>query len=355
MSGAIYIPEASILLSDSPPQVRPDFGELRQGNSGHADRRRTGCAVTGYKVQYRKDGAGTRESWEHTGTVNVGRHHRPAPERPATTCRSAPSPSWERANGQKPAPAVPRPLVVQITAAPDITGGNDATFTITLSKAATDIGNLSHEWIGGYRNSRRRRNPGLRDTKSRRRTRCPPCSAETRKQQTAQSQSTSRRSCRPKPTWDFDGSTEAKITQVTNIRSLLRHPSNRSASVSYKSRPDMTDGMRYGMAVTIHRHQDENDLSVPHHVHRPLQRRLRRGTATVPEDVDRLHRRLTRSTPALPSGPVGRRQLPLRAGRDGHAAPVRGRVQRAPQRRGRGASLVLKFQDTDGTTEVGIS
>ena len=108
-----------------------------------------GSPITGYEVQYRKDGTPPWTEWIHTGTgtsaiikkldqmseydVQIkARNNLGASDwSPIGTARTA-------------------GLVVQIESGGDITSGNDAAFTVTLSKAATVTINFTHTWTGEY-------------------------------------------------------------------------------------------------------------------------------------------------------------------------------------------------------------
>ena len=108
-----------------------------------------GSPITGYEVQYQKDGAPAWEEWTHTGTgtsaiiTNLDQMSEYNVQVKAQNNMGASD--WSPTGTSRTAD-----LVVQIESGGDITSGNDAVFTVTLSKAATVTVNLTHAWTGEY-------------------------------------------------------------------------------------------------------------------------------------------------------------------------------------------------------------
>ena len=116
-----------------------------------------GQTITGYEVQYQKDGAPAPawETWPHTGTGTsaiirnldqMSEYHVQIKAR-----NNLGASDWSPTGTGSPTAS----LIAQITSAGNITSGNDAVFTVTLSKAATATVtiNFTHAWTGGYGNS----------------------------------------------------------------------------------------------------------------------------------------------------------------------------------------------------------
>ena len=108
-----------------------------------------GRPITGYEVQYQKDGADRWETWPHTGTgtstiitslVEMSEYHVQIKAK-----NELGSSDWSPTGTGSTAG-----LVVQITSGGDVVSGNNAVFTVTLSKAATVTVNLTHAWTGEY-------------------------------------------------------------------------------------------------------------------------------------------------------------------------------------------------------------
>ena len=108
-----------------------------------------GRPITGYEVQYQKNNTNTWEEWPHTGTgtstiikslVEMSEY-----DIQIKAKNEMGSSDWSPTGTGRTVG-----LVVQITSAGNITSGNDAVFTLTLSKTATVTVNLTHAWTGEY-------------------------------------------------------------------------------------------------------------------------------------------------------------------------------------------------------------
>ena len=108
-----------------------------------------GSPITGYEVQYQKDGTPAWEEWSHTGTgtsaiiKNLDQMSKYNVQVKAQNNMGASN--WSPTGTSRTAG-----LVVQIQSGGDITSGNEAVFTVTLSKAAPVTVNLTHAWTGAY-------------------------------------------------------------------------------------------------------------------------------------------------------------------------------------------------------------
>ena len=110
-----------------------------------------GLPITGYEVQYQKEDAddGAWTEWPHTGTgtsatitnLDEMSEYNVQVKAKNDTYASDWSPTGTGHTAS---------LIVQIASVGNITSGNDAVFTVTLSKAATVTVDLTHTWTGGY-------------------------------------------------------------------------------------------------------------------------------------------------------------------------------------------------------------
>ena len=131
-------------------------------------------------------------------------------------------------------------LVVQITSSGNITSGNDAVFTVTLSKAATVTVNLTHTWTGGYGKS----DPGTLEF-----------TGETSKNYTLPTARGSPEADGGSVTVTIDtdtayeigtsGSATVNIEQDPSSQPTLASPSNQGSGAVYKFPAGKTDGIKY--------------------------------------------------------------------------------------------------------------
>ena len=229
--GPPAIPESPTVSPESETSISVMWGKPE--NNG-------GKPITGYEVQYQKEGADRWETLPHTGTGtstiitslvrDVGVQRQDQGDR--TNLGSS---DWSPTGKGRTVG-----LVVQITSSGNITSGNDAVFTVTLSKAATVTVNLTHTWTGGYGKS----DPGtLKFT------------GETSKNYTL-------RTARGSPeadggsvtvTIDTDttyeigtsGSATVNIKQDPSSQPTLASPSNQGSGAVYKFPAGKTDGIKY--------------------------------------------------------------------------------------------------------------
>ena len=113
-----------------------------------------GSPITGYEVQYRKEDPDEWKTLAHTGTetsaiitkLDVMSEYNVQVKAKNELGSSDWSPTGTGSTAG---------LVVQIESSGDITSGNEAIFTVTLSEPTTNTVtvNLTHDWTGGYGDS----------------------------------------------------------------------------------------------------------------------------------------------------------------------------------------------------------
>ena len=116
-----------------------------------------GLPITGYEVQYQKEDAGNDEWTELLHTVTgtsvtiTGLAETLTYNVQVKAKNDRYASDWSPTGTGSPTAS----LIAQITSAGNITSGNDAVFTVTLSKPTTDTVtvNLTHDWTGGYGDS----------------------------------------------------------------------------------------------------------------------------------------------------------------------------------------------------------
>ena len=138
--GPPTVPEAPTVKPESDTSVRATWEE--PDNNG-------GRPITGYEVQYQKEGAGAWAEWPHTGTDTLatitGLDETSTYNVQVKAKNNLGASDWSpTGTGRTP------DFVVQIASDGDVVSGNDAVFTVTLSKPATVTVNLTHTWIGEY-------------------------------------------------------------------------------------------------------------------------------------------------------------------------------------------------------------
>ena len=130
------------------PTVRPE-GDTSVTAAWKEPNDDGGSPITGYEVQYQKDGAPAWTEWPHTETGTsatiTGLEETPTYNVQVKAKNNMGASDWSPTGTGSTAG-----LVVQIESGGDITSGNDAVFTVTLSKAATVTVNLTHTWTGEY-------------------------------------------------------------------------------------------------------------------------------------------------------------------------------------------------------------
>ena len=141
--GPPAVPEAPAVKPESDTSVTAVW--KKPDNNG-------GQPITGYEVQYQKEGEGEWKTQTHTGTGTSAiikdldetsvYHVQVKAKNNLGASEWSPTGTGSTAG-----------LVVQIASGGDITSGNDAVFTVTLSKAATVTVNFTHAWTGGYGDS----------------------------------------------------------------------------------------------------------------------------------------------------------------------------------------------------------
>ena len=114
-----------------------------------------GLPITGYEVQYRKEDPDEWKTLAHTGTgtsaIITGLEEMLEYHVQVKAKNDRYASDWSPTGTGSPTAS----LIAQITSAGNITSGNDAVFTVTLSKPTTDTVtvNLTHDWTGGYGDS----------------------------------------------------------------------------------------------------------------------------------------------------------------------------------------------------------
>ena len=226
--GPPAIPEAPTVRPEGDTSVRAEW--KKPDNDG-------GRPITGYEIQYQKDGADAWEEWTHTGTGTsatiTGLEETPTYNVQVKAKNNLGASDWSPTGKGRTAG-----LIVQIASAGNITSGNNAVFTVTLSKAAKVTVNLTHAWTGGYGES----TSGTLEFTS-----------ETSKNYelpTARGHpGASGRSVTVTINTNAayaigtSGSATVNITQNPNSQPTLASPSNQSAS--YKFPAGKTDGIKY--------------------------------------------------------------------------------------------------------------
>ena len=139
--GPPAIPEAPTVSPESETSISVVWEE--PDNNG-------GRPITGYEVQYQKDDTtNTWTEWTHTGTgtstIITDLEETSTYNVQVKAKNNLGASDWSPTGKGRTAG-----LVVQITSSGNITSGNDAVFTVTLSKAATVTVNFTHAWTGGY-------------------------------------------------------------------------------------------------------------------------------------------------------------------------------------------------------------
>ena len=228
LPGPPATPEAPTVKPESDTSVRAAWKEPDDG----------GAPITGYEVQYQKNGAPAWEEWPHTGTsaIITGLDKTSTYNVQVKAKNNVGTSDWSPTGTGRTAG-----LVVQITSGGDITSGNDAVFTVTLSKAATITVNLTHAWTGGYGES----DSGtlaFTDETSKNHT----LPTAFRSNQGADSGSiTATIDANAAYAIGTRGSATVNITQNPNSQPTLADPSNQSLGAVYKFPTGRTDGIRY--------------------------------------------------------------------------------------------------------------
>ena len=229
--GPPAVPEAPTVRPESDTSIRAVWKEPE--NNG-------GRPITGYKVRYKKDGPYTWKTWSHTGTgtsatiTNLDEMQKYNVQIKAQNNLGASS--WSR-----PGTGSTASLVVQIASGTDVVSGNDAVFTVTLSKPADVTVKLSHAWIGGYGDSA----SGMLEFAN-----------EISKNYTLTTDRGNPEDSGRSVTVTIDtdaayvigtnGSATVDIEQNSNNQPTLANPSNRSLGAVYKFPAGKTDGIKYG-------------------------------------------------------------------------------------------------------------
>ena len=230
--GPPAIPETPTVSPESETSIRVVWEE--PNNNG-------GKPITGYEVQYQKDGADRWETSPHTGTgtstiitslVEMSEYHVKIKAK-----NELGSSDWSPTGKGRTVG-----LVVQITSSGNITSGNDAVFTVTLSKATTVTVNLTHTWTGGYGKS----DPGTLDF-----------TGETSKNYTLPTARGSPEAGGGSVTVTIaidtnaayeigtSGSATVNIEQDPSSQPTLAPPSNQGSGAVYKFPAGKTDGIKY--------------------------------------------------------------------------------------------------------------
>ena len=200
-----------------------------------------GSPVTGYEIQYQKDGADTWESWEHTGTgtsaVITGLDETAHYDVQIRAVNGLGAGEWSDSGFSSAAP-----LVVQIAPGPDIiSSGDNAVFTVTLSKAATVTVNLSHAWTGGYGESA----SGTLEFEDETSKKYTLPTAFRGNQGVDGGSVTVSIDTNAAYAIGTSGSATVNITQDSNSQPTLAAPSNQSTGGTYKFPAGKTDGIKY--------------------------------------------------------------------------------------------------------------
>ena len=233
LPGPPAIPEAPTVIPESDTSIRATWKE--PDNDG-------GQPITGYKVQYQEEDAGDGEWTElpntKTGTsaIITGLDMTSTYNVQVKAQNDLGTSEWSPTGTGSTAGMV----VVQITSGEDVVSGNDAVFTVTLSKAATITVNLTHSWTGEYGEStsgaleftgeisKKYELPTVRGT---------PGSSSGSVTVTIDTDT------------DYeigtDGSATVNITQNPNSQPILEAPSNLEEGALYKFPAGKTDGIRY--------------------------------------------------------------------------------------------------------------
>ena len=198
-----------------------------------------GRLITGYEVQYQKYGTDRWETSPHTGTGTLttimGLDEMSEYHVQVKAKNELGSSNWSPTGKGRTVG-----LVVQITSTGNITSGNDAVFTVTLSKAATVTVNLTHTWTGGYGKS----DPGTLEF-----------TGETSKNYTLPTARGSPEANGGSVTVTIDtdtayeigtsGSATVNIEQDPSSQPTLAPPSNQGSGAVYKFPAGKTDGIKY--------------------------------------------------------------------------------------------------------------
>ena len=232
--GPPAIPKAPTISPESDTSIRATWEE--PDNNG-------GQPITGYEVQYQKDGAPAWTEWTHTGTgtsATITRLDETSTYNVQVKAKNNLGASeWSPTGTGSTAD-----FIVQITSDGDVVSGNNAVFTVTLSKptTATVTVNLTNTWTEGYGES----TPGMLDFTN----------GETSKKYELPTDrgnpEDSGRSVTVTINTDAayvigtNGSATVDIEQNSNNQPTLANPSNQGFGAVYKFPAGKTDGIRYG-------------------------------------------------------------------------------------------------------------
>ena len=229
--GPPAVPEAPTLRPESDTSIRAVWKE--PDNNGGSD-------ITGYKVQYQKDGADTWKTWSHTGTGTsatiTGLDETSEYNVQIKAQNNLGTSGWSLTG-----PGSTVDLVVQITSGGKAVSGNNAVFTVTLSKAATVTVNLTHAWTGGYGESA---SGTLEFTGEISKNHTLPTTLRGN-QGTDNGSVTVTIDTNAAYAIGTGGSATVNITQDSNSQPTLAPPSNQDSGAVYKFPAGRTDGIRY--------------------------------------------------------------------------------------------------------------
>ena len=233
LPGPPAIPEAPTVRPEGDTSVRAVWKEPDDDG---------GRPITGYEIQYQKDGADAWEEWTHTGTgtstIITGLDETSTYNVQVKAKNNMGASRWSPTGTGSPTAS----LIAQITSAGNITSGNDAVFTVTLSKptTATVTVNLTHTWTGEYGESTSGTLEFTSETSKN-------YELPTARGHPGASGGSVTVTINTNAAYAIgtSGSATVNITQNPNSQPTLASPSNQSAGAVYKFPAGKTDGIKY--------------------------------------------------------------------------------------------------------------